>query len=77
MAAQAKTNPKAFYKYSNSKLKTRVGIGDLRKEDGTTTNSEAEKGEVLNKFFTSLFSREKSTQIPEFTNPEINKNHMS
>ena len=32
VAKQAKKNPKAFYRYVNSKLKTRTGVGNLHNE---------------------------------------------
>ena len=67
VAKQAKSNPKAFFKYANSKLKTRGGIADLRKEDGTTTTTDQEKAEVLNQFFASVFTREDQSHIPDFT----------
>jgi len=34
ISKKAKKDPKAFYKYFDSKLKTRSGISDLYKEDG-------------------------------------------
>jgi len=34
ISKKAKKDPKAFYKYANSKLKTRSGILDLYREDG-------------------------------------------
>jgi len=35
ISKKAKKDPKVFYKYVNSKLKTRSGISDLYKEDGS------------------------------------------
>ena len=38
-----------------SKCKTRDKVCDLMKNDGTLTNSERDKAEVLNDFFVSVF----------------------
>ena len=65
IARQAKNNPKAFYNYSKSKLKTRAGVSDLKKSDGTVTQTNLEKAEVLNDYFTSVFTQEDVTNIPE------------
>ena len=67
VAKQTKHNPKAFFKYANSKLKTRSGIADLRKEDGSTTRTTQEKAEVLNDFFASVFTREDLSSTPDFS----------
>ena len=34
IASEAKTNPKAFYKYAQSKMSTRVRITNLTDDDG-------------------------------------------
>jgi hypothetical protein len=47
---------KSFWNYINSKLKTRSGIDTLERSDGTLASSEADKVEVLNKFFASVFT---------------------
>ena len=54
-----KTNPKAFWKYANSKLKTRTRIDDLDREDGTKATTNREKAEEFNKFFSSVFNLKK------------------
>jgi len=40
LAKESKKNPKAFYKYAQSKLKTRTGIAHLAREDGSLTTTE-------------------------------------
>ena len=37
LAKEVKTNPKAFFKYVQSKTKSKTGIGNLRTEDGLAT----------------------------------------
>ena len=51
VAEQAKTNPKAFWSYTSQKLKTRTGIADLKRDDGTKTATDKEKADLLNTFF--------------------------
>jgi len=53
-----------FYKYANSKLKTRSGIADLENEDGSTTTNDKEKAQLLNNFFSSVFTIEGTHNIP-------------
>jgi len=57
VALESKTNNKSFWKYVNSKLKTRTGVGNLLKPDGTLTNTDEEKVNTLNDYFTSVFTR--------------------
>ena len=64
LAKDAKTNPKSFYKYANSKLKTRSGIGNLDTANGKVS-SDKDKAQALNEFFTSVFTREDTSSIPD------------
>ncbi|KAK7108399.1 hypothetical protein V1264_016145 [Littorina saxatilis] len=70
VAKQAKRNPKAFWSYVKNKTKTKTGIADLKKEDGTKTTSDQEKAEVLNAFFKSVFTAEADGDLPD--PPEYN-----
>ena len=40
LAKESKKNPIAFYKYAQSKLKTRTAIAHLAREDGSLTTTE-------------------------------------
>jgi len=51
VAKQAKKNPKDFYKFVNSKLKTKTGIGNFRGDDGVEIDSNREKAETFSSFF--------------------------
>ena len=64
LAYEAKQNPKAFYKYASSKLKTRAKIPDLFKPDESCTNTDRDKAEVLNDFFSSVFIEEDLSSMP-------------
>ena len=61
-----KTNPKKFWKYINQRTKTSSGIADL--EDiatGRLTSNEKEKAEILATFFTSVFTQERTQEMPK------------
>ena len=65
LADEIKVNPKSFWSYVRSKTKVKKGISDLDKEDGTRTQNDEEKADVLNKFFASVFTREDLENIPD------------
>ena len=65
VAAQSKKNPKPFWSYATSKLKSRSGIADLISPDGTKTNNDKDKAEVLNAFFQSVFTAEPDGELPD------------
>jgi len=66
IARYSKSNPKAFYSYANGKLKTKSSVPDLDRPQGGKTKTDREKAEVLNDFFSSVFTRENTSNIPDF-----------
>ena len=74
IAKQAKTNPKVFYSFANSKMKVKENIGDLIDTDGNKISSNSGKAEILNKFFCSVFTQEKTDNIPKPENRNENEN---
>ena len=63
IAKNIKANPKAFWKYAQSKLKTRAGIPDLvtsddENDEPTFTKNEQEKADTFLKNFSSVFTVE-------------------
>ena len=66
IALNAKSNPKAFYKYANGKMKVRAAVGDLKRPDGGIAQTNMEKAETLNEFFASVFTKEQTGELPDF-----------
>ena len=66
VAENSKENNNVFWRFINSKLKTRSGIADLKKDDGSKTTTDEEKAELLNSFFQSVFTEEDPGPLPEF-----------
>ena len=65
---ESKTNPRSFWKYVNTKLSRSTGIPNLTKTDGNLTSSDDEKANVLNSFFSSVFTQEDLSDIPNIEN---------
>lgn len=64
LAKHAKKNPKAFYKYLNSKTSNRQTVGPLKEGDETITEDER-MANMLNLFFTSVFTKEDLSNCPD------------
>ncbi|XP_054034985.1 uncharacterized protein LOC128899525, partial [Dryobates pubescens] len=56
LASDVKDNKKSFYKYINSKRKGRDNLHSLVDMEGNVVTQDEEKAEVLNTFFTSVFT---------------------
>ena len=72
IAGEAKDNPKAVFSYVKKKMKTKSGIADLIKSDNTMASSSKDKANVLNDFFSSVFTREDRSYIPDFPRASYN-----
>ena len=63
-----KENPKKFWSYTQSKLKTKTNIPNLIADDGDgnkiTLKKYSDKAEALSNFFSSVFTREPEGDIP-------------
>ncbi len=70
IASQAKSNAKAFWSYAQSKMKTKPGIPDLEYQ-GEIATTDYQKDEVLAEFYSSVFTKEPTTQLPEFPMKQI------
>ena len=71
IASKAKKNPKAFYRYVNSKIKGRGVIPDLRNNDGSVINKNLDKANAFNEFFSSVFTKEDITELPDLPNKGV------
>ena len=69
LAEQAKDNPKMFWRYAKSKLKTREGVADLEHTDGdgnlTKSTTDEEKANTLSDYFSSVYTTEPTDQMPD------------
>ena len=59
-----KTNPKVFWKYVNSKMKTGLPVDTLRTSDNGEAVSNLDKANVLNEYFSSVFTQEDLRNMP-------------
>lgn len=66
LASDLKSNPKAFWRYSNSRLKVKPRIGDLRTSSGVLESDDTAKAVLLNDFFAGVFTSENTSDIPAF-----------
>ena len=71
VASDAKKNPKAFFQYVASKIKSRESISNLTKKDGTLTEDDEGKARVLSDFFGSVFTKEDLNNVPVFNHPNV------
>ncbi len=75
IAAQVKHNPKMFWSYAQSKMKTKPGIPDLEYQ-GKVATTDLEKAEVLAEFYSSVFTQEPDTDLPPFAMKDINQEFL-
>ena len=66
IAKNIKQNPKAFYQYIASKTLKKEGVSDLTDKDGVLKSNDKDKSNILNDFFSSVFTQEDNINIPEF-----------
>ena len=67
LARNVKSNPKAFWRYSNTRLRTKAKLDDLVDDSGRTVSDDTGKAKLLNAFFSSIFTDEDTAEIPEPT----------
>merc|ERR1711860_460210 len=66
IAKNIKKDPKKIYQYVASKTVKKEGIYDLINKDGKLTSDDKEKCDILNSFFSSVFTIEDTSNIPAF-----------
>ena len=74
IANESKENPTKFWKYVNEKCKTNVGISSLKDEKGNLVTSDEGRANILNKFFTSVFLKEDTSNLPNVKEGEFSNN---
>ena len=67
LARDTKENKNKFYIYMSNKRKAREYVGPLWKETGNLVTRDMEKAEVLNDFFSSVFSGKGSSHTTQAT----------
>ncbi|PKU31482.1 rna-directed dna polymerase from mobile element jockey-like [Limosa lapponica baueri] len=65
LARDAKDSKKGFFKYISSKRKTRENVNLLLNEVGALVMEDAEKAQLLNAFFASVFTAKAGPQEPQ------------
>lgn len=66
VAESAKKSPKSFWAYVKDQTKSKSTIGDLLDSDGHLCTENADKANVLNNFFATVFTREGDEEMPDF-----------
>ena len=69
IASQSKINPKLFWAYTRSKMKTKTGIAPLLsnpKDEDSLKFDDEEKANILQDQFSSVFTKECEKEIPLF-----------
>jgi len=67
VANNVKQNPKVFWSYVKSRLKTRVNIGSVEGLDGQLHHSDCGRANAFNDFFSSVFVNEDPNTVPTFS----------
>ncbi len=70
VAADIRRNPKKFWSYAQSKMRTRPGIPDLEYQ-GRVATSDEDKAELLSEFYSSVFTKEPQGQLPTIPTKKI------
>jgi hypothetical protein len=61
-------NSRPFYSYIKKKTKSRPSIGPLKDKNEKVVTEDQEMAKVLNEFFSSVFTRENTTNVSEAEN---------
>ena len=79
VASGSKANPKIFWRYVNSKAKTRSKVSNLTRTVGSTACTALEKADVLNEQFSSVFTKEDLSAIPRVSNSftDVSLDHVT
>ena len=65
IANNIQTDPTLYFRYDRSKMDVKCGIGPLTDEDGNVISDNKDMAQVLNQYFTTVFTDENMDNIPE------------
>ena len=77
IAESVKESPKTFWSHVKEETKSKSNIGDIKDENGEIRTDDAEKAEILNDFFASVFTVEGNSEMPEFEQKVKDNEHLS
>ncbi|PKU34778.1 rna-directed dna polymerase from mobile element jockey-like [Limosa lapponica baueri] len=77
LARDVKDNKKGFFKYISRKRKTEENVGPLLNEVGALVMEDAEKAELLNAFFASVFTAKVGPQESQTLEVMENRREVS
>ena len=76
-----KSNPKAFWRYCNTKLKNNPRLGDLKTSEGALAQKYKEKVDLLNEYFSSVYTQENLEILPllesKYDGPPLSKSYIT
>jgi exonuclease III len=64
LASNIKNDSKSFYAYANSKKRTKERVGPLKDSQGNISKTNKDTADLLNKYFSSVFTKEDTNFIP-------------
>ena len=65
LANECRSNPKATWRYMKSTNRVSTAVPNLKKPDGTLTSSDADIADTLNQQYSSVFTKENTSNIPD------------
>ena len=73
LAARLKTDNKLFWNYVSKNSRTKKSVTKLLMPYGNLTSSDQETANTLNEYFSSVFTNENKTHIPNFEDSNFNE----
>jgi hypothetical protein len=70
VAKDCKNNVKCFWKYVQEKLKVNNGVSPLKTEKGDIVVTDKDKANILNDFFSTVFTKENHKDMPSISEAE-------
>jgi Reverse transcriptase (RNA-dependent DNA polymerase)/Endonuclease-reverse transcriptase len=71
LATENNGNSKPFYAYLKSKTKSRMPVGPLKDNNGNAVTDKKKMAEMLNSYFSSVFSQEEAAAVPAAEEEEV------